>query len=147
MTRVQRSALVPYSVGEMYDLVADVERYGEFLPWCGGARILERDGESVVAQVDIAFKGVHKSFTTQNRLQAGERITMGLKQGPFSRLQGHWLFTPLGEEASKIALDLEFDFDNRLLRAVVGPVFNLIANGLVDAFQQRARQLYGERSA
>ena len=146
MTRIQRSALVPYSTDEMYQLVVDVPHYGDFLPWCGGGRFLERDGENVSAQVDIAYKGIHKSFTTDNVLMPGSEIRMKLREGPFSTLQGTWQFTDLGEDASKIELDLEFGFSNKLVGKVIGPVFGSIANSMVEAFHKQARKVYGERT-
>ena len=145
MTRIQRSALVPYSSKEMYQLVVDVPHYGDFLPWCGGGRFLEQNGKDVVAQVDIAYKGIHKSFTTDNVLESGKEIRMKLREGPFSTLQGTWLFTDLGDDASKIELDLEFGFSNKIVGKVIGPVFSAIANSMVEAFHKQARVTYGER--
>ncbi len=146
MTRIQRSALVPYTAEEMYRLVADVEKYGEFLPWCGGARVIQSDGNVTTAQVDIAFKSVKQSFTTINTHEQGRRIEMHLKDGPFKSLNGVWEFVALDEQASKILFDLEFDFASRLTGAVIGPVFSMISNGMVDAFHKRAIEIYGPRS-
>lgn len=146
MSRIQRSALVPYSAEEMYALVADVTSYGDFLPWCGGARVLGESADEVTAEVDIAYKKVRQSFTTVNQLDPGRQINMKLKQGPFSKLDGVWQFVPLDEQASKIMLDIDFDFSNRVAAAVIRPVFSLIANGLVDAFHDRAKALYGQRN-
>lgn len=145
MQHVKRSALVPYSAPEMYRLVADVSSYHEFLPWCGGSRVLENDADGLTASIDIAYRGVRKSFTTRNVLHPEHRIDIRLIQGPFSHLQGSWFFEPLDEEGSKVLLDLEFGFSNRLLGMAVGPVFSQIANNLVNAFLRRARQVYGER--
>ena len=146
MTQIQRSALVPYTAEEMYQLVADVSKYGEFLPWCSGARVLQQEGTEVTAQVDISFKSVKQSFTTANQLEQGKQIHMSLKDGPFKTLKGVWQFIELDEQASKILFDIEFTFSNRLAGAVIGPVFSTIANGMVDAFRQRAVEIYGPRS-
>lgn len=146
MTAIRKSALVPYSAEEMYALVADVESYGQFLPWCGGARVLERQPDSVTASVVIAYRGVNKAFTTRNRLDPGRGMTLQLVDGPFRRLHGEWRFEPLDERACKVSLDLEFEFENRLIALAVGPVFESIANSLVDSFRQRARELYGQRA-
>ena len=143
MTEVRKSALVPYTVDQMYQLVADFERYPEFLPWCGRAELLKREGELVEARLDIAYSGLHKSFTTRNRLIPSERIEMGLLEGPFRCLQGVWLFQPLGEAGSKVAMEMEFEFASRLLSVTVGPIFNRIAGTLVDAFIERAKSVYG----
>ena len=145
MESVDRSALVPYTPQEMFELVSDIESYPRFLPWCRGARILSRDVDEVRASIEFAVGGVTRSFTTRNRHQVNKMIVMHLVDGPFSRLDGFWRFDPLGEEGSKIALFLEYDFANRMLGLVVGPVFGQIANTLVDAFQQRAVENYGRR--
>ena len=145
MPRIQRSALVPYSTDEMFKLVTDVPQYGDFLPWCGGARILQREGDEVTAQVDIAYKSVKQTFTTENVYDEGKQITMCLKDGHFSNLNGVWKFIALDENACKIIFDLEFGFSNRLAGAVIGPVFSFIANGMVDAFHKRAIEIYGPR--
>lgn len=145
MESVDRSALVPYTPGEMFDLVSDIESYPRFLPWCHGARILSRDIDEVRARIEFAVGGMTRSFTTRNRHHINKMIEMHLVDGPFSRLNGFWRFDPLGEEGSKIALFLEYDFSNRVLGMVVGPIFGQIANTLVDAFQQRAVEIYGPR--
>lgn len=142
---VDRSALVPYTPQEMFELVSDIDSYPRFLPWCHGARILSRDVDEVRASIEFAVGGVTRSFTTRNRHQVNKMIEMHLVDGPFSRLDGFWRFDPLGEEGSKIALFLEYDFSNRVLGMVVGPIFGQIANTLVDSFQQRAAVIYGPR--
>lgn len=146
MTSIVKSALVPYSAHDMYELVSDVESYPDFLPWCGGARIIERSDDVVTASVTIAYKGVNKSFTTQNHLQPGKMIEMRLLDGPFQKLHGYWLFKELDDAASKISLDLEFEFSNKLVAMALGPVFESIANNFVDQFQKRAQAVYGTKS-
>ena len=145
MESVDRSALVPYTPREMFELVSDIESYPRFLPWCHGARLLSRDVDEVRASIEFAVGGVTRTFTTRNRHQVNKMIEMHLVDGPFSRLDGFWRFDPLGEEGSKIALFLEYDFSNRVLGMVVGPIFGQIANTLVDSFQQRAVEIYGSR--
>lgn len=145
MTTVDKSALVPYSAEEMYALVADIPAYGDFLPWCGGARIVEQEADRVVAAIDIAYKNIHKSFTTENRLVPGEKMVMNLLDGPFRYLRGQWTFVPLEANASKIGLHLEFEFSNMLMAMAMGPVFSGMANSMVDSFRRRAEQVYGKR--
>ncbi|HLQ27476.1 MAG TPA: type II toxin-antitoxin system RatA family toxin [Acidiferrobacterales bacterium] len=145
MTSIHKSALVPYSAHEMFQLVADIESYGGFLPWCSGARIVSREPELIVAAIDVAYSGVRKTFTTQNRLNADKTMEMRLLSGPFSHLQGYWHFHALDERASKISLDLEFKFSNKMLDLTLGPVFTTITNSMVDSFQQRAVEVYGKR--
>jgi ribosome-associated toxin RatA of RatAB toxin-antitoxin module len=142
---IQRSALVPFTPEEMYRLVSDIESYPRFLPWCRNSRILSQDIDEVRASIEFSVGSLTRSFTTRNRFQVNKIIEMRLVDGPFSRLDGCWQFDRLGEEGSKISLFMEYEFDNRMLGMVVGPVFNQIANTLVDAFQKRAVEVYGER--
>lgn len=147
MSAVHRSAIVPYSAHQMYSLVADIAAYPRFLPWCGDARILRREQDAVEAAITIAYRGVHKTFVTRNLLQPDEMMEMRLVQGPFRHLHGFWRFGPLEERACKVQLDLEFEVANRLLGAVLTPVFTAIVNQLVEAFHQRAIALYGAPAA
>ena len=145
MRTVSRSALVPYSAEEMYSLVADIPRYGEFLKWCSGSQVLSEEAGTLVASITINYHGLHKTFTTRKEMQPCRSITMELVEGPFSHLQGVWLFDALDEQASKIELDMKFGFTNRVMAAVVGRVFSIIADSQVEAFQRRAEDLYGRR--
>lgn len=145
MTTINRNALVPYSAQEMYRLVDDIPAYAEFLPWCKSAQELKRDEDEVTAQLSLAYSGMEKSFTTRNRVHKDKIIEMRLVEGPFKHLEGFWRFDPLGEQACKVSLDLEFEFSNRLVGMAMGPVFSQIANTLVDAFSKRAEQVYGKR--
>ena len=146
MPLISRNALVSYTTEEMYDLVADVESYAEFLPWCRSTTVLYREGEEVKASIEIAKGALNKSFTTLNRLQKNKMIEMRLVEGPFKHLEGFWRFESLKDnQACKISLDLDFDFENRLIAFAVGSVFNQIAKSMVDAFCKRAVEVYGER--
>lgn len=145
MTTINKSALVPYSSAQMFDLVDNIEAYPEFLPWCRSTRVISRDEDLVRATIELSKGGVDKAFTTANRNQKNKMIEIRLVDGPFKRLDGFWRFDPLGDEGCKISLDLEFEFSSRMLGMVVGPVFSQIANSLVDAFQKRAKDVYGPR--
>jgi len=146
VTLISRNALVPYSVAEMYALVDDIETYSTFLPWCRSTEVLSRDELEVQASIEIAKGALNKSFTTLNRLQKNKMIEMRLVEGPFKHLQGYWRFDSLKDNsASKISLDLDFEFESKLIALAVGPVFNQIANSMVDAFCKRAVEVYGER--
>ena len=145
MPIVHRSALVLYPASTMFALVNDVESYPRFLPWCRSAQVISRNRDEIRATIEMIKGGVHKSFTTCNRLQQDKMVEIRLLDGPFRRLEGFWRFEPLREDACKVSLDLEFEFSNGLLQAVVGPVFSQIANSLVDAFCKRAKELYGGR--
>ncbi|KAF0862837.1 type II toxin-antitoxin system RatA family toxin [Pseudomonas sp. LD120] len=142
-THIQRSALLPYPAQFLYDLVNDVARYPEFLPWCASADVLESSEERMRASLAVAKGGMSQRFVTCNALVPGQSIEMNLEEGPFNQLHGVWVFKPLGEKACKISLDLSFDYAGPLVRATLGPLFNQAANTLVDAFCQRAKQLHG----
>jgi len=146
VTLISRNALVHYTVEEMYALVDDIENYADFLPWCGSTSIISRDDNEVTASIEIARGALNKTFTTLNRLQKNKMIEMRLVKGPFKHLQGFWRFDPLKDNrASKISLDLDFEFENALVALAAGAIFNQIANSMVDAFCKRAIEVYGER--
>jgi len=127
----------------MFDLVAAIEDYPQFLPWCGGVEIRERDGNAVTASVGINYHGVRQSFTTCNQNTPSTEIKMKLVDGPFKCLDGVWTFKALREDACKIELDLHYEFSSALLAQLVGPVFGMIANSMVDSFCKRAETVYG----
>jgi len=127
----------------MYALVDDISAYSQFLPWCRTSRELSRSDDEVRASIEISHSGLHKSFTTVNRLQYGKMIEMRLVEGPFKHLEGYWRFDGLGGEGCRVSLDMEFEFSNRLLGITVGPLFTQIANSLVDAFIKRAKEIHG----
>ncbi len=145
MATVQKSALVFYSAVDMYALVNDIESYPRFLPWCRSTQVLSRNDDEVRARIEMHKGGVHKSFTTRNRLRKDKMIEIRLLEGPFLRLEGFWRFQALRSDACKISLDMEFEFASSLLRMAIGPVFKQITHSLVDAFCKRAVELYGRR--
>ena len=147
MKSVHKSVLIWYSAEEMFALVKDVAAYPAFLPWCDHAKVLEEDQAGMQAEVGIAFAGIRQTFTTRNSHIPGRQIDLALVDGPFSHLEGHWRFTPMGEageRACKVELTLQYAFRSSTLAALVGPVFDKIASSLVDAFVKRAGQVYGE---
>ena len=144
MRRVSRSALVPYSAEAMFALVEDVEAYPQFLPWCNDVEVHSRDGDVVDVTLELHKGGLSKRFRTQNTLHRCEAMDLALIGGPFKRLSGGWRFRQLGEGGSKVALELEFEFDSRMLDMMIGAYFEDICNRLVDAFTQRAAVIYGD---
>lgn len=143
MPVIKKSALVTYKSSDMYAIVDDIESYPQFLPWCGSAVVKQRSADEVHASIEISHKGLHKSFSTRNRLQKDKMIEMNLINGPFQHLHGFWQFLSLDDNSCKVSLDLEYEFSNKLIAMAIGPVFGQIANTLVDAFCKRAEQLYG----
>ena len=144
MTIVQKSRTVPYTCEQMFNLVNDIERYGDFLPYFSNSIVHHRDEDEVQATLVISAAGMSKSFTTRNRLQTNKMIEIRLVDGPFSHLEGFWRFDELDEKACKITFDLEFEFAGGLLNFAMGPMFTQIANKLVDSFAERAQDLYGK---
>jgi len=142
MAKISHSALVPYSAEKMYQLVNDVDAYSEFLPGCSGSRILESDEHQMTAAVDVSKAGISKTFVTRNTLQSNQSIHMQLVDGPFRKLTGGWIFTPLSEDACKVELNLEFEFTNMLVELAFGRVFKELTGSMVKAFTQRAKEVY-----
>jgi ribosome-associated toxin RatA of RatAB toxin-antitoxin module len=138
MQHVKKSVLVPYSAQAMFALVDDIERYPQFLPWCAGARVLERHASGKTARLDIDYHGVRAHFTTDNANSPPTSIVITLKDGPFEHLHGEWRFRALGDAACKVELDLAYEFKTHVLERLVGGVFSRIANTLIDAFVHRA---------
>jgi len=143
MTTINKSALVAYSPEQMFKLVDDIEAYAEFLPWCGKATEIYRHEDKVEASLLISHSGLNKTFTTKNISERFAKIEMHLVDGPFKSLEGVWLFEALGDTACKVSLNLEFEFSSKIIGLTLGPVFNKIANTLVDAFIKRAEVVYG----
>lgn len=143
MAVVHKSVLLGYSAEQMFTLVDRVEDYPQFLPWCGGVEVKERGEHSLIATLKINFHGVRQSFTTKNTNNRPHSMTMQLLEGPFKHLHGTWNFKPLREDACKIDFDLQYEFSNKLIEGVIGPVFNMIATSFVDSFSKRAEQVYG----
>jgi ribosome-associated toxin RatA of RatAB toxin-antitoxin module len=144
MQHVRKSVLVPYSAPAMYELVDNVERYPEFLPWCSGAHVLERHEGGKTARLDIDYHGVRAHFTTDNANSPPQSIVITLRDGPFRHLHGEWQFRPLDATACKIEFDLAYEFANHMLERLVGGVFSRIANTMIDAFVHRAEALHRE---
>ncbi|RDK89996.1 type II toxin-antitoxin system RatA family toxin [Enterobacillus tribolii] len=142
MPQISRSALVPFSARQMYQLVNDVAAYPAFLPGCIGSRVLESGPESMTAAVAVSKAGISKTFTTRNTLTDNSSIRMQLVDGPFRKLMGGWQFTPLSDDACKVELHLDFEFTNKLVELAFGKIFKELAGSMVQAFTSRAREVY-----
>lgn len=142
MAEVRKFVLVEHTPAQMFELVDAVEHYPEFLPWCGGTEVLARTSAHTAACIHINYHGIRSHFSTENTKHAPTRMEIHLKEGPFHRLEGDWVFTPLGDTACKVEFRLHYEFSSRLIEKVVGPVFHHIANTFVDAFVKRAEQCY-----
>ncbi len=143
MAEVNRSVLVGFMPAQMFALVDAVEDYSKFLPWCGDATVLHRDEHITRAAILINYHGIRQSFTTENAKSEPTEMLIRLVEGPFRSLDGSWRFTGLAGRGCKVEFSLRYEFSSRILEKLVGPVFNHIADTLVDAFARRAEQVYG----
>jgi ribosome-associated toxin RatA of RatAB toxin-antitoxin module len=140
MREVKRSALIAESPSRMYELINDIERYPEFVPWCTAARVESRKEGEVVATLTIKRGPLRAEFTTRNLLEPGKRVLMQFVSGPFSVLEGLWTLTPLGDLGCRVELEMRFEFANRVAGTLFAPLFEDTAASLVDAFVKRARE-------
>lgn len=150
MKHVNKSVLLWYSPHEMYSLVSAVEDYPRFLPWCDRAQIVESHVDGVTARIGLAYAGVRHEFTTRNEHVPDAAVIVKLVDGPFSVLDGSWYFRALGRpdaaaQGCKVEFDLRYAFSSRPLETVLSPVFDRVANTLVDSFVHRAEAVYGRR--
>lgn len=141
MREVVRSALVSVSPERLFTLIADVERYPQFVPGCRYAAIESQQGSEVIATLGVERGALNTRFTTRNTLEPPHRLSMQLERGPFTALEGVWTVRPVGDTGSEVTLTLRFEFANRLAGLMLTPIFEETAKSLVDAFVLRARQL------
>ena len=147
MTTIKRSATVPYTAAQMYHLVNEVEKYPDFLPWCEASIVHSRSADEVRATLCLSKGKLRKSFTTCNRMQPYKMVEVSLVSGPFKHLKGFWHFEDVSQQSSRVSLDLEFEFMNKLISLALGPIFNQIANTLVDHFIKQAHRQYGQTAS
>ncbi len=144
MPIIKKSAIVPYTAEQMYRLVDNIEDYPQFLPWCKHADVL------YAIKMKFMLASLLLGVELKNRFQPvtvskhNKMIEMRLKEGPFEHLEGFWRFEALGDEGCKISFDLEFEFSTKLLSMMLGPIFTQMTGSLVEAFSERAQQLYGK---
>jgi ribosome-associated toxin RatA of RatAB toxin-antitoxin module len=143
VTSIRKSVLVPFSTAQIYALIERVEDYPSFLPWCTACAVQERNEQGMQATLGVGVRGINLRFTTVNQHFPTEKITLRLKDGPFSSLNGQWLLVPLQTNACKVSLELDYQFASVLIEKLIAPVFDPIAASLIDAFVERADQVYG----
>ena len=127
----------------MFELVNNINDYSQFLNWCDSSSILNQSDDQITASVEINKGGIKQTFSTLNTLTPYQSIAMELVDGPFDELSGEWRFEPLGDNAAKIHLDLQFKFKSMLIDMALSPVFKNIANSQLDSFVERAKYIYG----
>jgi ribosome-associated toxin RatA of RatAB toxin-antitoxin module len=141
MKEIARSAIVEHSAAQMYALVDDIEAYPRFLPWCLEARV-EPLGDKKRATLTVGLRGIRQSFTTLNDNRPAETIDMRLVTGPFKHFSAAWRFTPLSEHGCEIAFSVRYQFASRALSKLLEPLFDEIADTMVDVFKRRADELH-----
>jgi coenzyme Q-binding protein COQ10 len=142
---------VPHAASDMFDLVADVEKYPQFVPLCSALKVKnrsEKDGTTVlVADMTVAYKIVRETFTSRVTLDRPDlRIFVEYLSGPFKRMQNRWRFVPVGKDACEIEFFIDYEFRSRALAAVMGAVFDAAFRKFAVAFEQRADEIYGRRA-
>lgn len=142
MATIEKSVLVHFSAQQMFDLVRNVADYPKFLPWCGAGSVESHGPDIDKATVEIVFKGFRQSFCTLNQIIPAQAIHMTLVEGPFDHLQGHWAFQALTPDACKVSFVLDYEFSSKVLEQLVGPVFQSVANTVVDSFIRRAEAMH-----
>ena len=140
---IRRSALVVFSPEQMFDLVVDVERYPEFLPWVAAAELHEKSDRELLASMEMQRSGVRERFTTHNTFDRPSQMSLELVKGPFRKLEGCWKFAPIGSSGTRIEIEMRFEFANALIELLFGKAFEQSCNHLIDAFIARAKQLHG----
>jgi coenzyme Q-binding protein COQ10 len=136
--------LLPHRPEQLFDLVADVEKYPEFLPWCVGARIRSRTERLLVADLIIGFKGIRESFTSKVSLDRDNLVVeVEYEDGPFKYLNNHWKFESSDGEKCLLDFHVDFEFKSRILQKVIEMLFGEAVRRMVGAFEHRADQLYG----
>ena len=128
----------------MFALVNDVESYPGFLPWCSAAGIESAGENHLVATITLSLGKLQQSVTTRNTLQPGKRIEMELVRGPLRHMRGAWRFDDVGDGNCRVSLELNFEFKNKILKLALDKAFGRLSYASVDAFRNRARQVYGE---
>jgi coenzyme Q-binding protein COQ10 len=135
-----------YSPEQMFDLVADVRRYPEFLPWCVGARVISQTEGELIADLTIGFKMFRETFRSRVTLERPDHVHVTYETGPFKYLNNHWRFRPL-PQGCEVDFFVDFEFRSRILQLAIGVVFNEAVRLMVRAFERRAMALYGRRTA
>jgi len=146
LSHIEQKTL-PYSQRQMFDLVADVERYKEFLPWCVGSRINKRRGEGeFYADLIVGYKMIRERFSSRVILEEPGHIYIEYLRGPLKHLKNHWRFSELGDGSCLIDFSVEFEFQNSMLQGLAKMFFHEVISRMVGAFEERARDIYGAPS-
>ncbi len=143
MVRHRERRQVPWNAADLCDLVADVERYPEFLPWCAAARILRREGDVFWADLVIGFRLIRERYVSEVTVVPGREIHAACRTGPFRSMQSRWRFVPLEDGGCRVEFDISFEFRSRVLERTLGVLYHEAVRRLMTSFESRARELYG----
>lgn len=143
MTKIHKQAILPFSQEQMFDLVNDVDGYPQFVPYCSSVELLASSEEQIEARVGLKKGLLSQSFVTKNALERPHKMIMHLQEGPFKQFSGEWFFHALDEKACKVELIVEFELTSKLGGLMLPSVFEKAAGQIVDAFCQRAKEVYG----
>ena len=137
--------LLPYSPEEIFDVVADVDRYAEFLPWCRASRVTRRDGDTIYADLVIGVRMMRERFSSKVTLSRPDAIDVEYLKGPMRYLNNHWRFFARPDGTCLVDFYVDFEFRSALMHRLIGALFNEAVRRMVAAFEARARQIYGPR--
>ena len=140
MFTIKKQAIVFHSKERMFELVDQVEDYPTFLPWCGETEVLAKNKDITRARINIRFKGIKQSFTTENHKTYPDKMIINLIDGPFKKLEGEWRFIEIEKGSSRIELELNYEFKNFILEKLISPAFSVIANTFIDSFVAKANK-------
>jgi len=147
MVGIRETRRLPYSAEQMFDLVADVKRYNEFLPWVIATRIKSETETEMVADMIVGFKAIRERFTSRVRKDRPREIDVHYLDGPLSDLDNVWIFRPIDDNTCEIDFKVDFQFKNRVFQAIAGQYFDRAFRKMVAAFESRAHDLYGNNSS
>ncbi len=145
MPRHQEKRTLPFRPEQLFDLVADIARYPEFLPWCKGARILSHEGNIITADLIIGYKMFREKFTSVVTLDRARSVSVAYLSGPLAHLKNEWQFASRGKDSCDLFFHVDFDFRSHLLGAIIEPFFDKALGKMAAAFEERAKALYAEK--
>lgn len=145
MTNHKETRVLAYTPQQLFDLVAAVERYPEFIPWCKAARVIKRTEDMIIADLIIGYKMFNENFTSEVELNAPHNIAVRYMSGPLSHLHNQWQFKPYGKNGCELTFHVDFDFRSSFLRSAMEMFFDKALLKMVSAFEQRAGELYGKK--
>ena len=146
MPRHTETRTMPYTPEQMFDLVADVKRYPEFLPWVAATRVRSDSENLMVADLVVGFRSIKETFASRVTKHRPDKLTVDYLEGPLKYLHNSWSFAPDGKGGTKIDFCVDFAFKSRIFETIAGQMFDRALRRMIGAFEDRAHELYGEQS-